>query len=347
MMIKNDGAKRRPRYRAIWINTALLLLSIVVALGIAEFLARQFFDIAASPPLYVGEFENKESANFVVDEYTGWRMRSGHSFVWQIGKEAKEYSYTANADGFRSDKEFSEQGPVVLVGDSFTFGTGVGYENTFGALVENGLTTSPVYNFAMPGFGIDQMWMGLQHQSLKFEPKLVVVAFIDEDFERSLTAYRKVEGFNKPSYILEHGKLRLRTQEDQPPALITYLRRNLALAGVMSQNIEQLGHHLPLGAWWTINAEILQQMAMDAKEQGVPILFVRLPSRGQREFPTLTAHMSSMGANFLDLEDQTRDYAEEDIFIAGDGHINEQGHQLVADAILNWINANQSELVAK
>ena len=345
--MKNDGAKRPRRFRAIWINTALLLLSLFVALGIAEFLARQFFDISASPPLYVGEFENKESENFVVDEYTGWRMRSAHTFIWRIGEAGEDHAYTSNADGFRSDKEFSEQGPVVLVGDSFTFGTGLAYEDTFGALLENGLGNQPVYNFSMPGFGIDQMWMALKHQASRFEPKLVVVAFVDEDFERSLTAYRKFEGFNKPSYFFDQGTLRLRTREDQPPALITWIRRNLALANALSKNLEQLGHHLPLGSWWTINAGILQQIAVDARERGVTVLFVRLPSIGQREFATLTAQMNMMGAHYLDLEDLARDNAEEKIFIPGDGHMNEQGHRLVAAAILNWISANQSDLVTE
>jgi hypothetical protein len=92
MTPKNDGAKRPLRFRTIWINTAVLLLSIVLALGIAELLARQFFDIASSPPLYVGEFENEESENFVVDEHTGWRMRSAHSFAWRIGDGAQAHT---------------------------------------------------------------------------------------------------------------------------------------------------------------------------------------------------------------------------------------------------------------
>jgi hypothetical protein len=57
--------------------------------------------------------------------------------------------------------------------------------------------------------------------------------------------------------------------------------------------------------------------------------------------------MSSMGAYFLDLGEKTRDVAGQDIFIPGDGHINEQGHRLVADAIVNWIVTWQSELIAE
>jgi len=344
MTMKNYGAKSPNRLRTTWTNAAVLLLAIIVSLGIAEFLARQFFDVSASPPFYVGEFENRRSENFVVDEHTGWRMRSAHTFMWRIGEGGADHTYKANADGFRSNKEFSQQGPVVLVGDSFTFGTGVAYEDTFGALLENRLGSAPVYNFAMPGFGIDQMWMALKHQASQFNPKLVVVAFIDNDFERSLTAYREWEGFNKPSFVLKTGKLRLRTREDQPPAAMTYLRRNLVLASVISQNLEQLGRLLPLGSWWNVNAAILQQIALNAGDKGFPVLFVRLPARGQKEFATLAAHMNSRGAHFLDLETQTRDYAEQEIFIPGDGHINEQGHRLVADAIFNWIRTNQSKL---
>lgn len=338
------GTPSPRRFRAWCLNAAVLVISTVIAVGIAEFLARKFVDVSGWPPFYVGEFDNRPSHNFVDDPHTGWRMRGGHTFAWQIGAAQEENAYISNAAGFRSNHEFSRQGAIALVGDSFTFGTGVAYEQTFGALLEARLGEVPVYNFAMPGFGLDQMLLAIQHQILPLHPRLIVVAFIDEDFERSLTAYRKVEGFNKPSYVVEHGKLRLRTRADQPPAFITYLRRNLVLAGAMSQNMQQLGRVLPLGSWWTINAAILQQIALVAREQGVPVLFIRLPAPEQREFATLSAHMNSVGAHFLDMEEQTRGHAEQEIFIPGDGHINAHGHALVADAILNWIKANPAAL---
>jgi hypothetical protein len=318
-----------------------LSCSVLLAVVIAELLARRFIDAAGWPPYYVGEFENKASENFVVDEFTGWRMRPQHAFTWTIGDARQANEYAANSRGFRSDKEFSEQGPVVLVGDSFTFGTGVAFENTFGAVLEKRLGDRPVYNFAMPGFGIDQMWQAVRHQVAEFHPTLIVVAFIDEDFDRSLTAFRPVEGFNKPSFVIDGGELRPRTPEDQPPALVTYLRRNLALGSIASQNMQQLGRQLPLGSWWTLNARLLEQIAADAEAMDVPVLFVRLPAPGQREFATLSAFMREINAHYLDLEAGTKDNAESEIFISGDGHINAAGHQLVAAAIADWINTRK------
>jgi hypothetical protein len=347
MKTDTNDARPQTKFKSIVVNIIILSVSISAALAVAEFVARRYVDTSYWPPFYVGEYENRKSENFVADDYTGWRMRSGHSFTWKIGDGSEANVYAANAAGFRSDKEFLEHGPVAVVGDSFTFGTGVAYEHSFGALLETSLAGLPVYNFAMPGFGIDQMWMSLKHKASRFDSSFLVVAFIDEDFDRSLTAFRKFEGFNKPSYVLDNGELRRRTQDDQPPDLVKKMRRHLALSSVISQNITQLGHHLPLGSWWSINAAILQQIEREARAMGAPVLFVRLPSRGQQEFGTLSALMKEMGAHYLDLEDVTRDYPEDEIFIPDDGHINEAGHQLVAEAIFDWISANPKNFKVK
>ena len=93
---------------------------------------------------------------------------------------------------------------------------------------------------AMPGFGLDQMWMSVRHQALPLKPRLVIVAFIDEDLDRSLTAYRQWEGFNKPTFELEGGILRPQNAHDRPTGLIRYLERILR-SGISAKSSSSRG----------------------------------------------------------------------------------------------------------
>lgn len=334
------------RTREILLNVGILALSCLFAVVVAEFVARKMIGLPEFPRYYVGEFENRPSRNFAVDEHTGWRMQSDHTFRWRAGIKEEKNSYTSNQDGFRSPREFTGNGSIVVIGDSFTFGTGVEYPDTFGAVLEYDLQTLPVYNLAMPGFGIDQMWMALRHQAPNYNPELIIIAFIDGDLDRSLTAFRKAEGMNKPTFILEDGKLRPRTASDRPPGLVTSIERRLALGGLLRVTLDRIGFTLPLGSWWTLNAGIFTQMIRDAEAAGVPLLFVRLPTRGENEFPTLDAFMASQGADFIDLEAITNSSHGEEIFIPEDNHINEEGHRIVATAIRQWVVENLPALAA-
>jgi hypothetical protein len=189
-------------------NWFLLVISVTFALGLAEIALRILRrGDPIHPPAYVGQYVNRPSKNFDSDLDTGWRMRPNHEFNWSI--DGHMNTYRSNRQGFRSERNFLDSpGMLIAVtGDSFTWGTGVDYGETFGALIEKNLDRVVVDNFAMPGFGVDQMWMSVRHQILPLHPSLVVVAFIDEDFSRSLMAYREVEGFNKPRFILSSGTL--------------------------------------------------------------------------------------------------------------------------------------------
>lgn len=63
------------------------------------------------------------------------------------------------------------------------------------------------------------------------------------------------------------------------------------------------------------------------------ILFVRLPRQDARSFPLLARTMEKQGAAYLDLGTSFPD----GIHFATDSHINERGHQWVAERIAEWI----------
>lgn len=336
-VLAREASGRLPR----WLGGALLFVSVSVPLAVAELALVGFAPwpgLHPAPRAFVGEHENRPSRHFVVDDDTGWRMRANTAFRWQI--DGQWSHYRANAQGFRSDVDFVADEPaarIAIVGDSFAFGTGVELEETFASLLDARLGEGIVVrNLAMPGFGLDQMWMSVRHQALAMEPLLVIVAFIDEDLDRSLTAYRRVEGFNKPTLELDGGALRPQTPDDAPHPAISFLEHHSVLWSASRQLVRRVGHHVPIGDWWSRNAAIFRAILEEGRRTGVPILFVRLPSKSWRAFPGLHRLMAEEDGHWLDLgwPASRPDHA---IHFADDGHIDAAGHAFVAEALLAWM----------
>lgn len=332
---------RRPRITlpsaGAW---TLMLASLPAGLLAAELVIRALpgLDHLRVPPrAVVGEYANRPSANFVPDSLTGWRMRPNHEFRWSTFEH--DVAYRSNAQGFRSVRDFSGKAGgtrIALTGDSFSFGTGVELEETFAARIEQLRPAYAVYNLAMPGYGIDQMWMSLR-QSLPLKPDLIIVAFVDQDFDRSLTAYRLTEGFNKPTFVLEDGELRPQRPGDRKSFLIRLLERHSRIWNAGRFAIRNLSYRKGGGEWWRVNAALFRAMDAEAHAAGVPLLFMRIPLAAPRDFPALRSLMRELDASYLDLADPDSlpDYP---IHFAEDGHIDARGHRYVADRIIAWLD---------
>jgi hypothetical protein len=336
-VLDREASGRLPR----WLAGALLFVSISVPLAVAELALvglAPWPGLHPAPRAFVGEHANRPSRHFVVDDETGWRMRASTTFRWEI--DGQWSHYRANAQGFRSDVDFEPDDPahrIVIVGDSFAFGTGVELDETFGHLVDTRLGEDVVVrNLAMPGFGVDQMWMSVRHQALPMEPRLIVVAFIDEDLDRSLTAHRHVEGFGKPTFELDGGRLRPQMPDDAPHPTLSFIEHHSVLWSASRQLVRRIGHHVQIGDWWSRNAAIFRAILEDTRRAGVPVLFVRLPSKSWRAFPSLDRLMAEEEAHWLDLGSPASRPGHA-IHFADDGHIDAAGHAFVAAALLAWI----------
>lgn len=285
----------------------------------------------APAPTYVGEVESRPSENFVSDPRIGWRMREHAEFRWRI--DGVESSYRATSEGFRSAYSVGEipdgEVLVTVVGDSFAFGTGVDADETFAALLDRRLEGVAVHNLALPGMGIDQMWMVMRHHALPLKPRLVMIAFIDQDWDRSLTAFRTVEGMSKPTFVLEGARLRPATPADAPSAAWRWLERRSTLIALGRAVDRAAGYGAGVGSWWATNAAILEAMSEEARVAGARILFVRLPLRRAPGFPALEEFMNGLGVPFLDLNGAL----PKGLHFETDDHINAAGHAYVAAAV--------------
>ena len=311
----------------------LLVGSLVFMLLFAEAALRFFPLLRSLPRTYVGDYDGHQVKRswLVANPSVGWKVRPNflHPGVYHI-----------NAQGFRAPSDFDPSQAckaIAFAGDSVTFGVGVRSEKTFASLVQAGTQGTCAYNMGIPGFGLDQMWLMVRTQALPLHPRLVVVTFNVGDLTRSQEAYNPISDLNKPVFKLAEGRLVPETAEDRPGFLVRFLQHHSSIWRVVRLADRTLAHHYPHGEWWYLNAAILDAIREDCRKAGVPVLFVYVPSRGGRAFPSLRSYMLRNQANFIDLS--RGEFALAPDMYLQDDDLNDKGNQRVADAVLRWAQA--------
>jgi hypothetical protein len=139
---------------------------------------------------------------------------------WTVGPNRKSVNglYESSAEGLRSGAqgEVLHNGlgdcRVALVGDSFTFGNDVRFEDSWGYRLEQLLPKGcRVLNFGVSGYGIDQMYLRYKRDVSSWKPSLVILSFINHDLVRAMSSTGFLlfdEGdfpFMKPRFVLNQG----------------------------------------------------------------------------------------------------------------------------------------------
>ncbi len=333
---KTKGTRWRTRLSIAALASLLTLLAGEVGLKI---LGR----FSPEPDAYVGDHEDAASLNFVPDPEVGWRMKPEVSFSWST--EQRSIVYRSDSEGYRISAEAPRPSGVdgrtiVFVGDSFTWGTGVTFEETFAAQVCEAFEGAMPRVLAMPGYGVDQAWRSLVVAGLDPKPDLVVFGLYPDDFGRSLQAYRWKERFNKPAFRRSESGLVRRTASDRPGALFRALDERSNLFTLGKQTWRLLGRSLPVGEWWHLNAAILDATRAVCEEHEVPVLFVHIPEKRWRAFPSLSGYFEENGAAFLDLH-AASEQPPKGAYFETDQHLSPTGHRWVAEQIVRWIEESR------
>ncbi len=318
----------------------LLISVIIICLIIVEAILIPFSQFAIIPRYDVGEYESKSGEHFVIDNKIGWKMKENVSFSW-TSSEWKSINH-ANSQGFRSPEFILNDArkKIVLIGDSYGFGQFVNYEETFGAIIDKQNPGFVVYNLAMPGFGLDQMLLTLQYYGIDLKPDLVIACFNDADFERSLTAYRyrPSERKAKPVFMLEKGKLRLKTIKDRTNWLIKIIDRHSRIYMGFKLIMKYIGYNLPVGEWWHLNCAIIDKIDNIGNKNDFKVLFVYHPTRTWRSFPMLDKYMEKSNYDFINIRKAPIDNFYK-LYYQTDPHFNLFGHKFVANEIQKYIDS--------
>ncbi len=326
--------------------------STALALALAEGILRLSGAEIYPVPLYPGDVVAERDRTY--DAALGWKLPPGET-IHEITADY-DVTYVANAQGFRSRYDFAAPSParrIAFLGDSFTFGSGVPEEETFVALVERELDRSmtgrelagaaPVavqaLNYGIGGFGIDQMGLALEHEVLRWRADLVVLSFIRQDLDRSLTSYRKGHVWlEKPAFHLEEGILVRTTAANRPGPLASWWRQDLRLGRLARKTVDALADRWPIGERWRLNRALFARLRDTCAAAGVPLLVVHIPVNPQARAPLYAKEFAKLGIEYLDLAARLP-AAAGDLYFPHDHHFTPAGHRFAAAAIARAIAA--------
>ena len=170
-----------------------------------------------------GYLANKDIANVIYDENTGWAYRP------QATRQGG--SFTINSAGFRSQRDYALEPAadtlrIAVFGDSFTAGDDVADEQTWAWLLERELNergiAAEVLNFGVGGYGMGQAFLRWRELGRQFAPDIVIFGLQPENLQRNVNVFRQLlhnsgPAFSKPRFALIDGELQLLNMPTIPP----------------------------------------------------------------------------------------------------------------------------------
>jgi len=291
-------------------KVALLVLSCVVAFGIAEILAR----LILVPPQVVTVTDNAERQSFTlpvhpeqgyvyVETDTGRRLRANADItIENHALSRRRIRIQTNSLGYRNREVGPKQGTRLLfLGDSITFGDYLDEEDTFVRQVEalaqaNGRQWETV-NAGVGAIGLKEELSILLETGLSIEPDVVVLGFYLNDFQASPGFYSpRLPSVLDRSRLLVHAATVLSRWGSQSPEAFEVDVEAWRHDFVNSQPVQRGNHRTSKpafnaviaetfidwgGAWseqaWNNMQPYFVQLKRLADQQGFDLVFVAFP----------------------------------------------------------------------
>ncbi len=189
----------------------------------------------------------------------------------------------SNSKGLRGTTEYEYartpgKQRILVLGDSFTFGTDVSDDETYSHYLEADLPHTEVLNLGIQGYGQDQMLLYLKEEGVKYHPDVVLLGFAHMDIHRNLW---KFFAFAKPKFDLTPAGLKLTNVPVPTPEQVLaeepYRSKAVDTAVILTQKIRwALGMSEREARELTV--PILDEIVGTTRSIGAVPVFVYLPA---------------------------------------------------------------------
>lgn len=326
-----------------------LVILIILLLAVELFLKITHADYLYYERTYAAKFPEKAihqlDSNWVkTDQDLGWVCRQKEKLKF-YKPEYFDCSYQINQEGFRMSQDIeglsaSPKKRILLLGDSFLFGIFLKNNQTISAQLQAQLGDNyEVFNLAIPGWGIDQMYQAYQKYVQIIQPTQVMLIFIDDDIRRTVEAFFWGAA-TKNAYRLEQGKLVFRTaNHGELNAVESFFVFN-------TQIVNRLYQYWHLLEAERLSKAILRQLISDEKYAHRKLTAFRIPRQEQVDHPNLqtfdlSPFFEEQQLDFFDFEKPLKQLTSSELkslYIPNDDHLSEKGAALIQDKLKEWID---------
>ncbi len=313
----------------------------------------------------VPDVTNPEYSFHASDPVLGWR--GSPDLKLRFRRTDFDVLVAHDADGWRIPDPTPPPDParrILVLGDSFTWGFGVGQGERFTDHLQRALPDSAVVNRGINGYGTGQEFLVLQQELAAQRYDLVVLMFFFNDVADNQDPY----GGRRPLFTLADGRLVAPQAPVRPlPAalgtwrlkdysfayrLIDYVadvlkggKRGLPEPGEAPTGTAEVDYRSLPGA--AITERLVQAMAETCKAHDTAFVVVYIPQRGElagqdappevRAVHTLARQAATVsGAPFIDLTPALDQGVRrgEALYFTHNSHWTPAGHALVARTLL-------------
>jgi hypothetical protein len=280
---------------------------------------------------FPGQYQNADKGILYIESYPffGWISNRSHREI--------------NSQGFRDVKDFaavdlrSGRPRVMILGDSFIWGVGVQAYQTIPNMLQKRLDEKyDVYSLAVPGWGIDQMYLAYGHYRDVIVPNIVILAFIDDDIDRVLEAYRIWERVNKPSFSIQHGELLLRTSISNSERFVNKIMSKSIFFSLIMRRIYRITVAKPIAKQIFLN--FVRETQNRQEQLAVLRIPTGYPNTTLKPRPWIEATFKETRALYLDPSEEItgiRNWFA--AFYLDDGHMSAAGNEFIANYVYRHV----------
>jgi hypothetical protein len=250
------------------------------------------------------------------------------------------------------------EGGILTVGDSFTFGDEVDDINTWPSQLE-GLLQQRVLNAGVFAYGIDQAYLRAEKLADVYNPRVIVLAFIDSDIRRTQLSYYQRRW--KPYFEYETNGIQLRNVPipERRPASHPFPILNRALGYSYLANAVLM--RTPVRAWYAgpgelavhsdgerITVELLIRLDRIARRRNMMFVAVPLATDGRiggnGRLPSVVTRLRANDVRVVDLASEMLQMQRERFvrMFEGRGHYSAEMNNWVAGRLAMLLRADMA-----